>query len=565
MMPLAAESSALVPIPRKLSSARFLSLFAMLALHGGLVGAGTFAQDKQNQEKALQEESQDYFNRWLDETVVYIISPPEKSVFEKLNTEEEKEQFIEQFWRRRDDNPLVGGNEFKEEHYRRLAYVAEKFGSGKPGWKTDRGRVYILYGEPAQIEPHPSGGLHERPLSEGGGTTATFPFEVWRYRYIEGEGLGNDIVLEFVDPTYSGEYRLAVSPDEKDALFFVPNAGLTMGERLGMATKADRPFFSPDNRDYPFMRSRAMEMAFSRYETYFNVQQPRPLKFNDLKAFVDVDISFDQLPFQMRTDFFRLSSERVLAAITLQFRNSDLTLVSEAGGRTANVAVYGLVTSMTKRVVAEFDDAITNSFSAEEFETAVSGRSLYQKIIPLDGKGRYKIDLVIKDLNGENVGVLSRGIAPPSYSDEKLESSSLILSDSVRSLEEIPINDQMFVLGDLFVRPSLDNVFAPRGELSVYLQLYNFDVDQVWLAPSVSVIYRLLNHQGEELAAVEDNTADSIHFFSEQRLVLLKRFPVGSLGPGKYKIEVTAQDHVKEESVTMRGDFELKQVARLSP
>jgi len=131
--------------------------------------------------------------KWLDEDVAYIITDEEKTAFKALKTDDEREQFIESFWLRRDPSPDSIENEFKEDHYARIAYANERFASGKPGWKTDRGRIYILYGKPDEIESHPSGGTYDRPFDEGGGTTSTFPFEIWRYRYIEG--IGNEVLL----------------------------------------------------------------------------------------------------------------------------------------------------------------------------------------------------------------------------------------------------------------------------------------------------------------------------------------------------------------------------------
>src|SRR5262245_50354664 len=115
----------------------------------------------------------DHYKQWLERDVVYIISDEEKTVFKKLTTPEERDAFIEQFWRRRDTNPGTVENEFKEEHYRRIAYANEKFKSGIDGWETDRGRIYIVYGPPTSLETFASGGLYERRPSEGGGTTTT--------------------------------------------------------------------------------------------------------------------------------------------------------------------------------------------------------------------------------------------------------------------------------------------------------------------------------------------------------------------------------------------------------
>jgi len=157
------------------------------------------------------------YSKWLNEDVVYIISPWERAAFESLRTNEEREHFIEQFWLRRDPTPGAAENKFKQEHYRRIGFANRRYPTrGIVGWKTDRGRIYIIYGPPDEIESHPAGGTYERPPSEGGGATSTFPFEQWRYHHIEG--VGNNIIMEFVDPTMSGEYRMTRDPKVKETL-----------------------------------------------------------------------------------------------------------------------------------------------------------------------------------------------------------------------------------------------------------------------------------------------------------------------------------------------------------
>ena len=150
------------------------------------------------------------FKRWLDEDVPYIITSEEREAFVQLTTEEEREDFIESFWTRRDPTPDSIANEYKEEHYRRIAYANDRFASKVPGWQTDRGRTYITQGPPDEIESHPSGGQYRRPSREGGGLTAKHPFEIWRYRGAEGGG--SDVFLEFEDPSMTGEYRLTRGP-----------------------------------------------------------------------------------------------------------------------------------------------------------------------------------------------------------------------------------------------------------------------------------------------------------------------------------------------------------------
>jgi GWxTD domain-containing protein len=161
------------------------------------------------------------YKKWLDEDVVYIVSDEERAAFRRLATDEEREKFVEQFWLRRDPTPGTAENEFKQEHYRRIAYANEHFTASVPGWRTDRGRIYIQYGPPDEIEAH-AGGFYPRPAAQGGGVTGTFPFVQWRYRYIEG--IGNIVILEFVDRSGEGEYMMTVGPRDKDNLLQPPGA-----------------------------------------------------------------------------------------------------------------------------------------------------------------------------------------------------------------------------------------------------------------------------------------------------------------------------------------------------
>jgi GWxTD domain-containing protein len=162
------------------------------------------------------------YRKWLNEDVAYIITDGERAKYKSLQTDAEREQFIEHFWTVRDPTPDTAENEFKEEHYRRIAYANEHFASAIPGWKTDRGRIYITYGPPDEIDAHPSGGAYQKPPEEaqlishrtdGASLTTTVPFEQWRYKYIQD--VGNNIIIEFVDPGGKGEYRMTSDPTEK--------------------------------------------------------------------------------------------------------------------------------------------------------------------------------------------------------------------------------------------------------------------------------------------------------------------------------------------------------------
>src|SRR5580692_4522626 len=263
------------------------------------------AKQRAQRDKDLYKELDSQYKKWLNEDVVYIISAEERSAFLHLQTNEEREQFIEQFWQRRNPDPDSAENTFKEEHYRRIAYANEHFASGIPGWKTDRGRIYIMWGPPDEIDSHPSGGTYERPAAEGGGETSTYPFEDWRYRYIEG--IGNDIMIEFVDTTMSGEYRMTMDPSEKDALLYVPNAGLTLAEQMGLSSKTAR-FQRTDGTHMgaPLGGTPASYDEFTRLEQFAKLQMAPKIKFKDLEASINTRITFNVLPMVARVDYVRV-------------------------------------------------------------------------------------------------------------------------------------------------------------------------------------------------------------------------------------------------------------------
>ena len=517
------------------------------------------AKEKKRDDRAvLQEEQQDYYKKWLKEDIVYIITDEELDVFNGLGTMEEKEQFIEQFWRRRDPDLRTAINEYKEEHYRRIAYANERFPSGKPGWMTDRGRIYIIHGPPDQITSRAGGGFYARPMHEGGGVTSTYPFETWRYRWIEG--LGQEIELEFVDPSLSGEYRLSLDPAEKDALLYLPGGGLTLAEEMGLAEKKDRPFFSPGMRDsFPYMATRAQDDVFERYERYVMIKAPKKIKYGDLKGLVDVSIGYESLPFRVRRDYFKLGDDRVVVPVTVELDNGELSFKLEKNQRyVAKVGVYGAVTSMTRQVVDEFDYDLVQTYHPEAYaaQAQKQGRSTYQKILVLDRKLRYRLDLVVKDLSSGKVGVSRTAIVPPAFGGEKLKASSMILTDLVRQIENVP-QEEMFILGNVKVRPVLDHRFAASSPLAVYLQVYNVHADQATMVPSIQASFRI--SAGKDVLMEEvDESGESIQYFSGQRMVLIKSLPIQQLKPGRYSLNVKVHDKISDQEVSAGQVFQVR-------
>src|SRR6266481_3685214 len=258
-------------------SFRLMILSSAVILAGALSYSQTAQkpQDPSEKPRNVKPELKKAYKDWLEKDVAYVITDEERKAFKKLATDDERERFIEEFWRRRDPDPDTDENEFKEEYYERIAYANEHFASGIPGWKSDRGRIWIMYGKPDERETHPMGGNYDRPSYEGGGSTTTYPFETWFYRYLAGVGSG--IEIEFVDPTGSGEYHIARSPNEKDALLNVPGAGLTLSEQLGLSSKGDR--ISGINNQNTYQREQ--DSPFSRLQLLADLSRAPAVKYAD--------------------------------------------------------------------------------------------------------------------------------------------------------------------------------------------------------------------------------------------------------------------------------------------
>jgi GWxTD domain-containing protein len=544
---------------RILSRALWSLLLASLSV-GSLASAFLFASplpDKQDKEekkrqKAIQKEMESPYKRWLSEEVPYIITDEERAAFKKLSTDDEREQFIEQFWERRNPNPGSPENEFKEEYYRRIAYANEHYASGIPGWKTDRGRIYITWGPPDEIDSHPSGGTYDRPPEEGGGETSTYPFEQWRYRYIEG--IGNNVILEFVDPSMSGEYHLTMDPGEKDALLHVPGAGLTLMESMGMASKAQR-FTRTDGMTIGQSLGGTPESMneFTRLDLYAKIFKPPAVKFNDLKASVSHKITGELLPFDVRTDFIRVTEDSVLTPITVQIANRELQFQNKDGVMHAVLDVFGQITTLSGRYVNTFEKGIRLDVPEAEFQKYTDRKSIYQEVVPLR-PGRYKLSIVLKDDSNGHMGALDLPVTVPHFDDDSLSHSSLILADLIQPLPQSQVGSGPFVIGSTKVRPSVNGNFTRDQKLGIYMQVYNLSLDPKTHKPSAEIEYDLTK-DGQEVWKTTEDAAKVPN--ASQQMTIERQMPLQPLQPGKYTVAIKVTDNITKQSVSPAATFEL--------
>jgi GWxTD domain-containing protein len=530
-----------------------LAIFPLVLTGASLLGFAqkeTQSQDPTDKPRNIKPELKKAYKDWLEKDVTYVITDEERKAFKKLATDDERERFIEEFWRRRDPDPDTDENEFKEEYYERIAYANEHFASGIPGWKTDRGRIWIMYGKPDGQESHPMGGSYDRPSYEGGGSTSTYPFETWFYRYIAGVGSG--IEIEFVDPTGSGEYRIARNANEKDALLMVPGGGLTLSEQLGLSDKGDR-ISGVDSGQASYQREQ--DSPFSRLQLLANLSRPPQVKFSDLQSAVNTGvIEENPLNFDVRVDFFRQSDERVITAFTIQTENRDLTFADSGGLQQARMNIFGRITSVAGRRAGIFEDPVITTATTEELNEAKGRKSAYQKAVGLT-PGTYKVDVIVRDVTSGATGVRHIGFTVPKYDPQKLSTSTLVLAAKLESLVDKPAVGQ-FVIGQTKVIPNVSGIYHRGQPVGVYLQVYNAGIDQTTLRPSVDVDY-VLTRDGKEFGKQAEDWRGMSD--SGQRLTLARLIDTQALGLGEFELTVRIRDRVSGQTLTPTAKFSVIQ------
>jgi GWxTD domain-containing protein len=544
----------------------FKKVFCLAMIFAVIAGstANIFAQDdkrKDPNEKKKKEELKSVYKKWLDEDVNYIITGDERKAFKALKTDEERDQFIEQFWLRRDPDPDTPENEYKEEYFERIQYANEKFASGIPGWRTDRGRIYVMFGKPSQIESHPSGGSYNRPSYEGGGTTSTYPFEIWWYRYIEG--IGSDIEIEFVDPSGSGEYRIARSPNEKDALLYTPGAGLTLSEQLGMSDKSDRitgQYGDQSGRGQSLFGGRAKDQPFERLQLLADLQRAPAIKYPDLQVKADLpEIATDILPFSVRTDFWRISNESVATSFTVQFDHSDFSFKNVGGVYTAAANIYAKITGLTGRRAGQFEDNIsTGRYTEQDLQVGQAQRSVYQKNVVLP-PGRYKIDVVARDTTSGKTGVLHHSFEVPRYQEDQLATSTIVLAASIEPIDsKTLLQGNTFVIGRYKVKPFVSGIYKPGQNLAMFLQVYDAKMDEATLQPALKVEYTIMKGDQEIMHIVEDGKTNAGKIdLKGRQLTVMRSIPVKDAlaQPGAYTVKIKITDLVSQSVVTPETKF----------
>jgi GWxTD domain-containing protein len=517
-------------------------------------------KEKRDQQKQLRQELKGVYKKWVDEDVRWIITDQEMQAFKSLSNDEERDQFIENFWLRRNPNPESPENEYREEHYARIAYANEHFAAGKPGWRTDRGHIYIAYGKPDNIDSHPSGGSYDRPIEEGGGNTSTFPFEIWHYRYIEG--IGDNIDIEFVDTCMCGDYHMTIDRSEKDALKHTPGAGQTLYEQTGQAKQSDRFSGGLEQLGTGPMSQQQQSKQFDRLDQFAKLSAPPVIKFKDMESFMTTSKILTGPPFlfDVRTDYVKVTNDTILVPITLQIKNGDITYNNKDGVAMGTVNILGRVTNLNHKPIQTFEDTVAVQVPSELLARKRNDLSVYWKSLPLR-PGLYKVDIVIKDVNNpDHIGRWQRSLNVPRYDDDRLATSSLILAGSMDRVPSRDIGAGNFVIGDTHIVPRVpSSISAPvtfhRGQnLNFWMQVYNLGIDEKSKQNGATIEYQILDLatnkailQTQELTSKTNPNSDQI--------TIEKSLPLASLTPGKYQVSIKVNDGVTKQQIAESAPF----------
>ena len=520
------------------------------------------SQERQRK-KDVTRELKGTYRTWLDQDVRWIITPEEEKAFKALSNDEERDQFIEQFWQRRNPNPDSPDNEFRDEHYARIAYANEHFAAGKPGWMTDRGHIYIAFGKPDSIDSHPSGGQYERPMEEGGGQTSTFPFEVWHYRYLPS--VGDNIDIEFVDTCMCGDYHATIDRSEKDALKHTPGAGQTQYEEMGMAQKKDRFNGGLEQLGTGPMSTQNQSKEFDRLDTFSKLFAPPPVKYADLDEFLANAKVLNGPPFifDVRTDYVKLTNDTVMVPITLQIRNGDITYKTTEGDSKGVVHIMGRVSNITGHVVQSFEDSVQVETPSELLAQAKNGYKVYWKALPLS-PGRYKVEIAIKDeYNQAHVGTWKRSVDVPKYDDDQLASSSLILASEMNRVPTKDVGAGNFVIGNTHVIPrvpptiSTPVTFHQAQNLNFWMQVYNLRIGDD-KKNNATIEYQILDTATNKQVLDASESASKLNPNADQ-LTLEKTMPLASLAPGRYQVVIKVNDGISKQQIAESAPFNVVQ------
>jgi hypothetical protein len=299
---------------------------------------------------------------------------------------------------------------------------------------------------------------------------------------------------------------------------------------------------------------------FDRMEQFYKLNKPPAVKFKDLQEVVNTKIRYNLMPFDVRLDFVKVTNDTVLVPVTLQVKNRDITFVNKDGVQRGLVNIFGRVSTLTGRTAQTFEDTVQVDVPAALLAKTVENASIYWKAMPLR-VGRYKLEIVVKDVNGDRLGTYTRGIMVPDMGDDRgLTSSSLIVADQMEKVPSRSVGAGNFVIGTTKVRPKVDaadgkpSSFKHGQAVNFWMQAYNLQVDQKTNRSDAQIEYEIVNTGTNKPVMTMKESSQQLGNVGDL-VTLEKTLPLANVPSGQYQITIKVTDNISKQTISPTAKF----------
>ena len=515
------------------------SVIGILALVVAVGSPATSAPQKGRYDNLTEEEAAKV---WIEEIAQYIATKQEKEIYKSLTTSEERVRFIDTFWAKRDPTPETPENEYKLEHYRRLAYANTFFSAGRPGWRTDRGRIYILLGPPSQVDSDPMGRLAHQ-----------FPTEVWTYSQPPHPLLPPNLEIAFVDRRSIGDYEitfnLLADSDSTRRTEALMNEDFL--DTLAKAEVRAMNFGRPGT-----VRSLADGLApeLERLNELAAIAQVPEQAIRPLRETVTTDFSFDaaSLDVTPRVEFFRASDGQMAIPVNVDLAYSNFAYVEKGDFYESRFEILGRIVDGNGNSVDEYVREELFALPKDQI-TVLQHQSVLYQLVLYAPPGEYRLQLAVRDKN-QKIRMTESELSVPAMGDA-LDLSTVLLAEQILELDNptIPGKKDPFTFGKYKVLPSQDGSFAPGKSLQVYFEVYNLGLDEEGKT-RVKLEYTF-RREGRLFR----NVAPTYPFpDSRPNRSIMSAIPLKDFTPASYSVTVTLTDEVTGAAVTRQVPFTVR-------
>lgn len=492
--------------------------------------------------KKLPKDLGSKYRKWLEKEVVYIITPKEKEVFLQLETDRERNLFIEAFWRHRDPTPNTPENEFKEDHYRRINYANQKFGKEGPGegWRSAMGRIYIILGEPQYVESYDN-------LSE------VYPVIIWSYEAKPELGLLQAFNVVFFKRGGLGEYEL-YSPVRFGPQHLLihfkgdPSDYLSAYNQLFQIEPAiaySSLTLIPGERTYVTSPSIASEVLINATIPAAPHQQVKDSWADKLLAYKDiVEVEYSANYIDSDSYLKVIEDKSGISFVHYLIEPSRLTFEQYGRRFLTNLEINGNVSDLEGNTVFQYERTIPIEFNQEQMNSIRSKLFSFQDMFPLV-EGNYKLNLLLKNKVSKEFTSVEKDISIHKSSND-LRMSQLILANRALMNSEYRGKSKPFLFGDIQLVPSPRNDFSEKDHLYLFFQIHGLTED----LKETGTIEYTISTRDKKVQSFRKGIKDypnAPNFFED--------IPLSGLASAYYKIKASLFDKGQKEILYEESDF----------